>query len=74
MTVRELKEYLAPFADGIEIVLSNDEEGNQFSPLVSANPSLYKPHTDTVGATYSLDDKRAIRAGAKQVIVLWPKC
>ena len=74
MTVKELKECLALFDDGMEIVLSNDEEGNQFSPLVSAEPALYKPHTDAFGDAYPLDDKRAIAAGAKRVIVLWPNC
>jgi hypothetical protein len=43
MNVGELKDLLNQFTDDTPVILSSDEEGNNFSPLYGGEEHLYDP-------------------------------
>ena len=77
MKVKQLKEILVDLPDEMEVVLSKDGEGNNFSPLAECEEGLYDPDSTWSGSFYSLDilgDDDYSQPGneAKAAIVLWP--
>lgn len=76
MTVQELLEVLQGVVDkGQTVLLSRDEEGNDFRELVSYSPALYVAgkwgQADIYDPKPDSDDYKA-PDHAKPCIVLWP--
>lgn len=78
MNVKQLKEILVDLPDEMEVVLSKDGEGNDFSPLVGYEEGLYDPDSTWSGRFYALDIlgdddyDQPESDGTKTAIVLWP--
>ena len=87
MTVGELKAALAGHDDSTLVVLSEDSEGNGFSPLAEANEQAYIPDSTWSGDVRMIvpltpqweelgygEEDMAIpgEGGAVLAVVLWP--
>ena len=83
--VRQLKSLLEDYNDEDYVVLSNDEEGNSFSPLQQIETGVYVPDTTRSGTVYlrelteelkklgyGEDDLCHSKKG-ENVIILYPK-
>ena len=68
MKVKELIRRLSKENQDCEVLLSRDEEGNGFEPLVGIELCKYEKE---YGEVYSDDDEEAPEE-CKTVIVLWP--
>lgn len=56
MNVRELKAALVGLPDDMEVVMSSDAEGNNYSPLCDADPGhIYIPESTWSGEVYHED-------------------
>jgi len=86
MKIAELRKELEQFPDDMEIIISKDGEGNQYSPLSDFCERMYVPTTTWFGDAYMTDedidhyiakgynycdDDRAPE-DAKRVLCLWP--
>lgn len=84
MKVKDLRDILASLPDDMEIIMSKDSEGNNFSPLYEVDKnSIYIPETTWYGTVYHdswtaeeacFDDKEEWQEVLKnpRVLVLWP--
>jgi hypothetical protein len=75
MRVKQLKELLSDMPDDALVVLSQDSEGNGFSPVGSYNKSMnYIPGRCPWqrGQAYQADDIEFGNDNALPAIVLWP--
>lgn len=78
MKVKELIELLQGQDPEAEVILQKDAEGNGYSPLAGADPSLYRADTTYSGEPLHPDDIEdgyyddADLAAAVAAIVLWP--
>lgn len=84
ITVGELKTILSGFPDDYHVVLAKDAEGNDFSPLIEANPALYEAGSTWSGEAslykgdaYGLDDEDPtyndeLPVESANSVVLWP--
>lgn len=77
LTLGGLKLWLATQAakhgidDNTLIVMSNDAEGNSFSPLAKITPASYHPLTEDRGEIYH--DAPVREENDERCIVLWPE-
>jgi hypothetical protein len=86
-TVGDLIEYLLKFPQDLRIVLSNDTEGNKFSPLADASEATYTPECTWSGEIHLTPEDYAELVAdptsgyteedeppedAERVVVLWP--
>ena len=70
MTVEQLIRALEAYPPGQEVILSSDEEGNAFHPVVEATSQVYCPRT---GDVWNYDDLAEIGDEPWQkAVVLWP--
>lgn len=83
MNVKELRDLLLTLPDDMEIILSKDSEGNNFSPLADyGDNSIYIPETTYSGLVYddvwTAEDACMDEADWQKhldnprVLVLWP--
>jgi len=76
MKVKQLKDLLADMPDDALVVLSQDSEGNGFSPLGSYDKGLrYIPGRRPwqQGQVYQADDVEFRNDSALPALVLWPR-
>lgn len=66
MKVKELRDYLAGYADDTPVILAKDAEGNGFSPLEGLSAEYYVENTAYSGELDFYED-----AGVP-CVVLWP--
>lgn len=78
MNVGQLKAELAEYPDDMQIILSQDEEGNGFSPLYDVAESMWAGEYDQtyvpdefIGTQGYTEEDRAPEDAVK-VLVLWP--
>lgn len=81
MNVGQLKERLSYYPEDMEIIRSQDEEGNGFNELYDVAESMIMPTDSWIEQVYVLDEfigtsgfteeDRAPK-GAIKVLVLWP--
>ena len=75
MTVGQLKELLAELDDEMPVILSQDSEGNGFSPLVDVEPSWYIAETTYSGDRWWPEDDETEEdapSDAMRAVLLWP--
>jgi hypothetical protein len=82
MTVAQLRTKLAALPDDMPIVMSNDGEGNDYSPLSETEEGMYLPESTWSGDLYMTPEQVAARTdaseedeapdGSVRVLVLWP--
>ena len=73
MTVKELIETLKDLPQDLQVVMSKDGEGNNYSPLDSHSVGRYMPDSTWSGDYLSIED--AEEGGfdnAEPVVCLWP--
>lgn len=68
MTVGELKSALANKADDLEVVMSKDSEGNEFSPWAEWSYGVYTPNSTWSGEFES----RQRYTKTVNALCLWP--
>ena len=56
MKVKELKAILDSLDENIEIVMSSDGEGNEYSPLAALEVGMYEATSTWCGYVYSEED------------------
>lgn len=76
MNKKQLIDALAHFPDEIEILVSSDSEGNEFSSLEFADPmytlrSYTGGRTEEIFSAEDLDDTEETD-NLKEVLILWP--
>jgi hypothetical protein len=67
MTVKELKKLLRNVPDDAIVVMSQDSEGNDYSPLANVEKLYYKEETSWRGEVFGTKEKDTVPA-----VVLWP--
>jgi hypothetical protein len=72
MTVKELRDVLHAYPDGLPVVLSKDSEGNSFSPLADHDAGIYEPETKRSGHVYAEEDEVDASSAAFEACVLYP--
>ena len=71
MLVKELKEKLKDVPDNFEIVLSNDGEGNSYSPLAEVDVVMYVPENTYIGNIVE-DQEETEEEYKENAVALWP--
>lgn len=83
MTVGELRQFLNSYPDELQVIISTDGEGNNYSPLAGADEALYVAETSWYGEVYMTNaqvdgapnyytDEDRAPEDAVGVILLWP--
>jgi hypothetical protein len=73
MKIRELIEMLQEFDQELEVIMSNDEEGNGYSPLSDVTEQTYVPDTSFSGDIYDIDSEEDYEGeDGVPSVVLWP--
>lgn len=83
MKIKELKELIENLPDDMEVILSKDSEGNNYSPLSDGDPNMvYIPETTWFGDVYDMgwsaedacmsDDEWERLNKLDKSLVLWP--
>ena len=67
MTVKELRHLLADWPDHLEVIVSHDAEGNEFSPLHEVQQGEYTPMR-----VHLTNDQRGKNQKTRPALILWP--
>lgn len=71
MTVRQLRETLADMPEDALVVLSKDAEGNDFSPVESAERSFSLNYYRAITTWYG-EIEEGERDGLPLALIIWP--
>jgi len=72
MKIKDLIELLNKEDPEMNIIMSKDGEGNDYSPLAGIGDGLYVADSTWSGTVYNLDEKDEAGENFEKVIVLWP--
>ena len=84
MNIKELKELINDLPDDMDIIMSSDSEGNNYSPLSNVDPNyIYIPDNSWSGDVYStnwtaddvcmIDDEwLSLKSSHPKVLILHP--
>lgn len=72
MTVKQLIAKLKKLPQSALVVMSCDGEGNNFSPLSTADESIYRPESGWAGQLVGHGGDYEKERGDRAAVVLWP--